>query len=424
MTNKLVLIMMLITGLLFMSCEQNIIGPSKGTTSVVIKLNNSGTGQHHHLFFENENTMSKGNLQKLMKTNTYDEVKLVVLDMTRFKSYEEFLNYWYNSGAGYQLLDTTKLDPTKDIWDNDVLLLKKYTGDAYEYIGDYSFTVSDSIAKGTVYVNPGLNYYFYAFRENGKTGWFDGNYITIVPDSVNTIVLNTGSGTGMLYGYVKDATNDNPLGGASVVLRLNSTNIGTATTGSNGYYSFSGIGAGDYILTASLTNYIAATYPVSIASGEQKTFDISLAPQSSSVQFRIVLTWGSSPSDLDAHLKKGLYDIYFSNKGSDTLPPYATLDVDKTQGYGPETISIYNLNNDSCKYYVNNYSGETDIIQSQAQVKIYSGSALLKSYLVPTSGSGLYWYVFDISPSGTITDRNYITSNQPSPAKFILKRKE
>jgi hypothetical protein len=368
--------------------------------------------------------MSNGNLQKLMKTNTYDEVKLVMLDMTRFKSYEEFLNYWYNSGAGYQLLDTTKLDPTKDIWDNDVLLLKKYTGDAYEYIGDYSFTVSDSIAKGTVYVNPGLNYYFYAFRENGKTGWFDGNYITIVPDSVNTIVLNTGSGTGMLYGYVKDATNDNPLGGASVVLRLNSTTIGTATTGSNGYYSFSGIDAGDYILTASLTNYIAATYPVSIASGEQKTFDISLAPQSSSVQYRIVLTWGSSPSDLDAHLQKGLYDIYFSNKGSDTLPPYAILDVDKTQGYGPETISIYNLNNDSCKYYVNNYSGETDIIQSQAQVKIYSGSALLKSYLVPTSGSGLNWYVFDISPSGTITDRNYITSNQPSLAKFMLKRKK
>ena len=29
---------------------------------------------------------------------------------------------------------------------------------------------------------------------------------------------------------------------------------------------------------------------------------------------------------------------------------------------------------------------------------------------------------FDISPSGTITDRNYITSIQPSIAKFIPKK--
>ena len=51
---------------------------------------------------------------------------------------------------------------------------------------------------------------------------------------------------------------------------------------------------------------------------------------------RIVLNWGASPSDLDSHLVYPGNHVYFSQKeGTD-----ANLDVDDTDSYGPETITI------------------------------------------------------------------------------------
>jgi hypothetical protein len=421
MIKKIVFLVSIILGFIFISCENNVTDPGKSGPMVRFSIEKSGHSNHGISFLNGALTSNQLNPAKLLKTTGYDELRIICLDMTKYSSWNDFLTFWSSSSQN-SLIDYTLWDSTKDVFDNFILILKKYPGNAYDYMGDYSFSIKDSIAKGTVYLNPGINDFIYALRLNGKTiGNIGETQAVITKDSVNTIVLNSATGTGSLSGYIKDATNNNFLAGASVGLKLNTTTIGTMNSGSSGYYSFSGLDAGDYILTASQTGYITATYPVSLVTGENKPFDISIAPQSSSIQYRIVVTWGSTPSDLDAHLKKGSFDIYFNNRGSVTSPPYAILDVDETNGFGPETISIYNLNNDTCKYYVHNYSGETDIIQSQAQVKVYSGSALLKSYSVPLSGSGLYWYVFDINPSGTITDRNFITPTQPSLSKFSLK---
>ncbi len=51
---------------------------------------------------------------------------------------------------------------------------------------------------------------------------------------------------------------------------------------------------------------------------------------------RVVLTWGKTPSDLDSHMIFPGNNIYFENqKGTD-----AELDVDDTDSYGPETITL------------------------------------------------------------------------------------
>jgi len=192
MKNILIVLLMAMMGFLLMSCEQSIVGPSKNTTSVVFKINKSGTANHGNFFFEKNNHLTKANLQKLMKTNTYDEVKLMMLDMTKFNTAQDFEDYWDRDSTGQQLFSTATWDTTQDVWDFFVSVFKKYTGAAYEYIGDYTFSITDSIARGTVYVNPGLNYYLYAFRQNGKTDYntIGEDFITIVPDSVNTITLN------------------------------------------------------------------------------------------------------------------------------------------------------------------------------------------------------------------------------------------
>lgn len=51
---------------------------------------------------------------------------------------------------------------------------------------------------------------------------------------------------------------------------------------------------------------------------------------------RVVLSWGEKPFDLDSHLIFPGGHIYFDSKeGTD-----ANLDVDDTDSYGPETVTI------------------------------------------------------------------------------------
>ena len=70
------------------------------------------------------------------------------------------------------------------------------------------------------------------------------------------------------------------------------------------------------------------------------------------------LTWGAAPGDLDSHLytPSGAH-VYFSRKGSLLAEPFANLDVDDTDSFGPEVITLTRLMVGTYKYHVNNYSG-------------------------------------------------------------------
>ena len=197
MANKIVILLMALMGFLLMSCEQNVVGPSKNTTSVVFKVDHSGKANHSNFFFLKNNRLPKVKPKQLLKTSTYDEVKLAMLDMTKFKDSTEFENYWNRDSAGQALVNNVTFDSTSDIFDIVVSILRGYSGAAFSFIGDYSLRISDSVAKGSVYVNPGLNYYFYAFRQNGRSDYnsLGAGYCMITPDSVNTIELQ-GSGSG------------------------------------------------------------------------------------------------------------------------------------------------------------------------------------------------------------------------------------
>jgi hypothetical protein len=141
---------------------------------------------------------------------------------------------------------------------------------------------------------------------------------------------------------------------------------------------------------------------------------------------RIVLTWGSTPSDLDSHLTgpsstiaDTRFHCYYSYKTPDTN---VILDVDDTDSYGPETTTIYNLINGTYRYSVYNFSysdydGCLGIYNSPAMVQIYDQSGLIRSYTAPTAltGEGNTWVVFEINSNGstyTITDVNdYVYSS-------------
>ncbi|EIE3538735.1 tetratricopeptide repeat protein [Escherichia coli] len=127
---------------------------------------------------------------------------------------------------------------------------------------------------------------------------------------------------------------------------------------------------------------------------------------------RVVLSWGEKPFDLDSHLIFPGGHIYFDSKeGTD-----ANLDVDDTDSYGPETVTISKKHfGESYIYAVQDYSNKglpnsNYLSASKAKVFVYVGSSLVRSYSVPAGKRGNIWAVFKLNPNGEFEDINSVTS--------------
>lgn len=248
----------------------------------------------------------------------------------------------------------------------------------------------------------------YPFEEDEFAARFRNIWATYQIQRNNPICEQSGN---KIEGRVVDATSGDPLEGTQVT--ISGKEERSATTDSDGDYAFTDLLSGTYGVAASRSGYISENREV-VLSGSPVQVNFALSPELQEGDFRIVLTWGYCPRDLDSHLWVGdYYHVYFAHRGSESSPPYAYLDVDEVSGYGPETITITQLYED-CKYAVYNYSEDPDIKTSGAEVRIYSGSSHLGAYSIPTSGDGLWWYVFDLSGTGVITTRNYLTHNPPA----------
>jgi len=228
-----------------------------------------------------------------------------------------------------------------------------------------------------------------------------------------------GGKTATVGGTVTDATTGLPLSGVTV----KSGNV-SGTTDSAGKYALYKVPIANTSISASKSGYVTNTQTLSLVADEQKTVNFTLSPElAQDEELRIVLTWGESPSDLDSHLlvppdasHLNGYEVDYRTKGIDDPDeyPYAFLDVDDTSSYGPETITIFNTLNHTYKYFVHNYSGSPEITTSNAIVQVYDRNGLRKTYNIPTSGNGRYWYVFDIDASGGIINRNVIQEVAPA----------
>ncbi len=240
-------------------------------------------------------------------------------------------------------------------------------------------------------------------------------------DKTCTATFEQQLATGSISGTVKDATNQNGIPNATVKAFLEGTEVSSTMTDSSGNYTINELSPDLYDLVASATGYIDNSVQDVLVNPEQTTIvDIVLSPELQTGEWRIVLTWGETPYDLDSHLwlpSETPYHIYYVDKGNQNLAvfPYAFLDVDDTTSYGPETITIGSLLTDSYVYAVHNFSESPDLTLSSAVVKVYNESGLVKTYNIPTSGTGLWWHVFDIDGlTISITDVNII-GDSPAP---------
>jgi len=238
------------------------------------------------------------------------------------------------------------------------------------------------------------------------------------------------SATGSISGIVTDAQTGQGL--ANVELKLDHGSLSTWSQ-SDGSYRFSDLPVNGeystYRITATKVGYdIAERSDIQVYPGEETSnINIALNPAiiGPSGEYRIVLTWGENPRDLDSHLwtpsiEGSTYHVWYVDMGSLDSPPYANLDVDDITSYGPETVTISTVYPGIYTYAVHHYNFWSDdygtITTSGAVVKIYSNVGLLREFSVPTteSGSGWWWRVFTLDGStGEITEINTITADPP-----------
>jgi hypothetical protein len=216
-----------------------------------------------------------------------------------------------------------------------------------------------------------------------------------------TIAYNFQTGPGNLKGTVVDAISNAPINNALVCLEGEEGLC--YVTAEDGKYHFDNISYGKRSVEASHLNYLSLLDEVSLAPTATKTLDFALSPLLADGEYRIVLTWGALPKDLDAHfwLPFPAYPhLSLDSPGDCSGFPNVCLDRDDTDGTGPETISIKQLaDSGTYSYAVLNfaygYPGVPDIVASQGKVRLYGAQGLMAQFSVPKTGAGDLWYVFD-----------------------------
>lgn len=238
--------------------------------------------------------------------------------------------------------------------------------------------------------------------------------VTATPTGTRTPTVTSARS---ITGTIRNAINAQPLAGATVSVAATGQ---TATTGPNGTYQLVGVPAGTVQVTAAASGFIPSTQTVIVPAAGPATLDFALSPTLGAGQFRIVLTWGATPRDLDAHLwvptgAGAVSEVDFITRGSLTSAPFAQLDIDVTTGFGPETMTIGQVLPGQYTFAVNNFSKEAPLPASGAQVAVFDASGQIGSFTVPSSGSGTWWTVFTFS-NGTITPVNTLSTTPPLPS--------
>jgi hypothetical protein len=201
-----------------------------------------------------------------------------------------------------------------------------------------------------------------------------------------------------------------PIAGATIALQSR-----TAQTDATGLATVTGLPAGQSVLTVSAAGFGTITQATELVCGAND-LSVALSPGAGSAggltagQFRVVLTWGRNPADLDSHLtgptSSSRFHLYYVSRSSGGCG----LDVDDTSSFGPETVTCPStgttggtaLTPGVYRYSVHHYSGTGNIGTSGAIVRLEQGDGTTQYFFPPTTGwvttgTNNVWTVFEIT---------------------------
>lgn len=202
-------------------------------------------------------------------------------------------------------------------------------------------------------------------------------------------------------GTVINAVNNQPVPDASVEVEVNGVRR-SGFADAAGKFEIREVPAGNGVIEVSAPDFEAVK--LGHQSGGSGALRVVLSPKMPRGEVRIVLIWGASPPDLDAHLygprpSGPRFHIYHEKRKQE----YATLDVDAVGGHGPETITMRAVPG-RYQYFVTHPENlkTTDgsgLARSSAQVRVYyndTGTTTQQTHVLSAPPTGPAWHVFDI----------------------------
>jgi len=189
-----------------------------------------------------------------------------------------------------------------------------------------------------------------------------------------------------LRGEFRNGTSDkmiptSELEGLTIEFRSKEGNVITSTIEGSKYSV--NLKKGVYKVTIKSKNFTEFVDDITI--GQEKTLEkhFLLSPNAKGA-IRVILTWNNKVKDLDLFAKTRNEQVFFNRNVSNDGTIH--LDIDKREGFGPETITIDEKNKDDrISFIVDNYSKEASISESEANVKIYIDNRLVENLNVPVS---------------------------------------
>lgn len=173
--------------------------------------------------------------------------------------------------------------------------------------------------------------------------------------------------------------------------------------------------AGMYTVQIERNGYDTTYFTLIVRQNSRQT-RLHLSPKLQEGEMRIVLTWKDIPQDLDSHLFTPYSTVdkhicYYNKKDEKGN----SLDVDVISGYGPETVTLSNLDSNGLyKYYVADYTNcsqgnytSREMSNSNASVQVYTKDGLAATFHVPTGQEGVIWEVFEIRNGAIIPNQRY-----------------
>lgn len=187
----------------------------------------------------------------------------------------------------------------------------------------------------------------------------------------------------------------------------------------SGYRGSVSLTPGMYTVQMSRDGYMDTYSSLFVSRETGNELAVYATPKLKEDEYRIVLTWNEEPRDLDSHLfaptdtgeaeDHHICYYHMEDKEGDH-----SLDVDDTDGYGPETTTISQVRRGQYKFYVCDYTNcsqddekSTQMSDSSATVRVYGSQGLIQTFYVPAHRSGVIWEVFEIRDGAVIPSQRY-----------------
>ena len=150
--------------------------------------------------------------------------------------------------------------------------------------------------------------------------------------------------------------------------------------------------------------YITLLKKLVVEVGTIRGNKILLSPKLPPKSVRFVLSWSDKPQDMDIHLVNDNYHISFRNTHS--IAGTAKLDRDAMHGFGPETVTLDEIDaHGTYTLYADRFSSNGKI-DSNVEVQVYIDNKLDRVVKLPKTSSRAVKVV-------TLKDGEAIYSNTP-----------